>query len=126
MRMKQGTYRSVLVRLNILCAGLAIVLAGSALWFYLIMQNSTIVDRTALPATQTELDQQQTNYFELITNVWNLNGPVWFLGLCAIAVLVAIVLTVRVVQNVNLSGVTSYLWLILWILPLQVRIPCGN
>jgi hypothetical protein len=83
------------------------------------MKNPSIVDRTLPTATQAEIDYQ--NSFELLTNVWNLNGPVWFLGVLAVVMLISIALTVRVIQNVNLAGAIRYLWVIAWVIPLQVR-----
>jgi hypothetical protein len=71
------------------------------------MQNSSIVDRNLVNETQSELESQSN--FEVVTNVWNLNGPVWCLGALAAVVLFAIGLTVRVVQNVNLAGTVRYL-----------------
>jgi hypothetical protein len=41
-------------------------------------------------------------------------------------VLVTIGLTIRAVQNVNLVGAIRFLWVILWVIPLQVRRNCGN
>jgi hypothetical protein len=124
VRLKQRTNRSVLVRLNVLCAFFAAGQLAASLWFYIIMQNSSVVDRDALAATQWEIDRQ--NNFEVITNVWNLNGPIWCLGACAAVVLVTIGLTIRAVQNVNLVGAIRFLWVILWVIPLQVRRNCGD
>ena len=119
MRMQQGTYRSVLVRLNILCACFATVQFLCTLWLYIIMQNTSIVDRTLL--TETDAESGSQSRFEVLTNFWNLNGPVWCLGVLAVVVLVSIALTVRVIQNVNLAGAIRFLWLIVWVIPLQVR-----
>jgi hypothetical protein len=102
--------------LNVLCAFFAAGHVAASLWFYVIMQNSS--DRDALVATQLEISRQSN--FEVITNVWNLNGPVWCLGAVAAVVLVTIGLTIRAVQNVNLVGAVRFLWVILWVIPLQV------
>lgn len=119
MRMKQGTYRSVLVRLNILCVCFATAQSICSLWLYIIMQNPSIVDRT-LP-TETIEESEDESGFELLTSFWNLNGPVWCLGVLAVVVLVSIALTVRVIQNVNLAGAIRFLWVLVWVIPLQVR-----
>jgi hypothetical protein len=93
------------------------VLASS--WCFVILQNRYIVDRNIenLTTQETEYD----NRFEVLTNVWNLNGPVWCIGLLALVVLIAVAFTVRAIQNVDLVGAIRFLWVILWVIPLQVR-----
>ena len=123
--MLHHTYRSVLVRLNILCAFFATGQVVSTVWFYIIMQSPlSSVDRDV--ANQTELEtRRRQNEFEVLTNVWNINGSVWFLGVLALIVLVSIGLTIRVIRNVNLVGVVRFLWVILWVLPLQAAMVVG-
>jgi hypothetical protein len=118
-RMEYNTYRSVLFRLNILCGLMAAVQVLASSWCFVVLQNRYIVDRNIenLTTQETEYD----NRFEVLTNVWNLNGPVWCIGLLALVVLIAVAFTVRAIQNVDLVGAIRFLWVILWVIPLQVR-----
>lgn len=68
--------------------------------------------------TQTNIETESD--FEVLTNVWNINGSIWFLGVLAVVVLVAIALTTHVIRNVNLAGTVRLFWVLLWVIPLQV------
>lgn len=116
--MIHNTYRSVLIRLTILCAIFALAQLISTLWFYTVLESKALVDRTIPTETNIEIEYQSE--FEVLTNVWNINGSIWFLGVLSVVVLVAIVLTTRVVRNVNLAGAVRLFWVLLWVLPLQV------
>jgi hypothetical protein len=117
--MEYGTYRSVLLRLNILCGVLATVQVTASVWYFVILQNPIIVDRTI--ETETVREVANDNQFEVLTNVWNLNGPVWCLGILSCVVLFMVGLTIRVIRNVDLAGAIRFLWVILWVIPLEVR-----
>lgn len=119
VRMKQGTYRSVLVRLNIMCTFFAIIQFVSAIWLYIVLENPYIVQRSVPTATVGENEVQRNA--EFLTIVWNLNGPVLFLGTTSGVVLLSITLTVRVIRDVNLAGAIRYLWVLLWVIPMVVR-----
>lgn len=121
--MTHNTYRSVLIRLTILCAVFAVAQLISTLWFYTVLESKTLVDRSIPTETNIEIEYQSD--FEVLTNVWNINGSIWFLGLLSVVVLVAIVLTTSVVRNVNLAGAVRLFWVLLWVLPLQVVFVIG-
>lgn len=123
-RLTYNTYRAVLERLNILCAFFASGQLVSTLWLCIILQSPSLVDRDV--ANQTELEtRRRENEFEVLTNVWNLNGAVWFLGFLAFVVLLSIGLTIRIIRDVNLVGAVRFLWVILWVLPLQAAMVVG-
>jgi hypothetical protein len=105
---------------------MAVVQLLSSCWCFVILQNRYIVDRSIQSATEEEVEFDSR--FEVLTNVWNLNGPVWGIGALALIILVAVSCTVRAIQNVDLVGAIRFLWVILWVVPLQVRtcfMPCG-
>lgn len=112
------TYRTVLSRINILLAFFALGQLISALWLYIIMLSPNLVDRSIEFETQEELKNQSN--FQVLTNVWNLNGSVLFLGLMGFITLIAILLTVRAIQNVSIRVFIRLLWLLLWIIPLEI------
>lgn len=110
------TYRSVLTRLNWLCGFFSFFQFLSSLSYYILLQNPSLVDRNI---DRDENVDFQSN-IEVLTNVWNLNGSIWFLGVLSLLVLISLALTIRVIQNVNLAGAIRFLWLVLWVIPLQV------
>jgi hypothetical protein len=99
---------------------MSIVQIAMSLWFYIILYGRQIVDRTLPTITSVEIENEEANKFEVITNVWNLNGAMLLLGMVAVVIFVTVVLTVRAIQNVDLVGAIRYLWLILWVIPLHV------
>ena len=119
--MEYSTYRAVLFRLNVLCGFMAIVQMISSSFHFAVLHGRTVVDRALPTVTLIEVKNENDNRFEVLTNVWNLNGSVLLLGLTALVVFMAVVSTVRAIQNVNLVGAIRYYWLILWIMPLQVN-----
>lgn len=120
MRLQHSTYRAVLARLIILCAGFAILQIVSGIWLYVILKSPSIVDREIVKKTASETMENQTG-IPVLTNVWNLNGSVLLVSVLACVILLAIACTVRVIQNVNLAGAIRLLWIIVWVIPLQVR-----
>ncbi len=57
---------------------------------------------------------------EVLSHVWNINGAVFTMGSIAFLLLVMTIVIVPVVRSVNLKGAIRYLWLLLWIIPIQV------
>ena len=100
---------------------MAIVQLVASSFHFAVLHSRTLVNRNLPTSTLIEIKNENDNKFEVLTNVWNLNGSVVLLGLVALVVFVAVVSTVRAIQNVNLVGAIRYYWLILWVLPLQVH-----
>lgn len=120
-RMVDSTYRAVLFRLNLLCGFMAIVQLTMSSFQFVVLHGRTVVDRDLPSVTLIEIKNENDNKFEVLTNVWNLNGSVVLLGLVALVVFMAVVSTIRAIQNFNLAGAIRYYWIILWIVPLQVH-----
>jgi hypothetical protein len=119
--MEYSTYRAVLFRLNVICGFMAMVQLTASSFHFAVLHSRTVINRYLPSATLIEIKNENDNKFEVLTNVWNLNGSVVLLGLVALVVFVAVVSTIRAIQNVNLSGAIRYYWLILWVMPLQVH-----
>ncbi len=118
--MEYSTYRTVLFRLNILCGLMALVQLTVSSFHFAILHMKSIVDRNIPTETVIEVKSENDNKFEVLTNTWNLNGSVIFLGVIALTVFLVVASTVQGIRNVNLKGAIRYYWLILWIAPLQV------
>ena len=119
-RMEYSTYRTVLFRLHILCGIMALVQLTVSSFHFAILYMKSIVDRNIPTETVIEVKNEADNRFEVLTNTWNLNGPVILLGIIALFVVFVVASTVRGIRDVNLKGAIRYYWLILWIAPLQV------
>lgn len=108
------TNRNLLSRLNIVAGFFYLVQIGLAMYFVIVMLDPRIVDRTI----NAEEYKPSAN---VIINVWS---PTSYLVLqwatCCVALL-STILTHRIIQNVDLQGSVRYLWVLLWMLPIEVR-----
>ena len=112
------TYRTVLLRLNILLAFFALGQLGSALALYIVMLAPNLVSRSIEYETQEQVENDRS--IQVLTNSWNLNGCVWFLGIIGLVILTAFLLTVRAIQSVSIRVFIRLLWLLMWIIPLEI------
>jgi hypothetical protein len=119
--MEYSTYRAVLFRLNVISGFMAIAQLTASSFHFTVLHSRTLINRDIPTATEVEIKNESDNKFEVLTNVWNLNGSVILLGLVALVIFVAVVSTIRAIQNVNLAGAIRFYWLILWVMPLQVH-----
>jgi hypothetical protein len=103
-----ATDRAILYRLNILCAVFALAQVGVSFFLIIILM--------AGPSGGNE--QDETN--RLTPNLWNLNGSIFFLGCVGFILLVTVLLTMRVIREVNLVGAVRYMWALIWILPMEI------
>ncbi|KAL7572836.1 hypothetical protein ACA910_014690 [Epithemia clementina (nom. ined.)] len=122
--MRQPTERAILARLNVLVGLFALLQIGSALFFLIVTVSPNLTDRVV--ATQSDLEEDaQVSRLRSSTNIWNVGLNLYMLGVEAFVLVVAAVLTVRVVRNVNLVGAIRYLWVLLWILPFEIYFNIG-
>ena len=108
-----ATDRSILYRLNVLCSVFAVgqILAG--LFLIIVMFAPGIVDRKD--------DVVNRNDSSNITpNLWNVNGAVFLLAMIGFFCLVSMIYTLGVIREVNLAGSLRYMWIMVWLLPLQI------
>uniref|UniRef100_A0A7S2EB04 Uncharacterized protein n=2 Tax=Ditylum brightwellii TaxID=49249 RepID=A0A7S2EB04_9STRA len=98
-----ATDRAVLTRLNILCAFFAAVQVGVGLFLILIrFQSNSGFEETWEP------------YF------WNVLGNLYFLAFVGLIIFITMMLTLRVIKEVNLLGAVRYMWTLYWLLPVDI------
>ena len=105
---KQRTYRAVLGRLNILLALCTIFPICAACFLVVVMFDPKIVDRN-ISVQQSPNGYSYDAAMDLSVNIWAITGTQIMLGIMAFVILVATVLTCRVVRDVNLVGAIRYM-----------------
>jgi len=111
-----ATDRSILLQLNLLCAFFAGVQIASASWWAILLFSEHIVNRYS---EHSEI----ANPF--VPNLWNPNATLLLLGMVAVLILFTMVFTLSIVREVDLVWSLRYLWLLLWILPLEIFFVIG-
>jgi hypothetical protein len=109
-----ATDRSILYRLNLLCAFFAILEVAATSFLVTVLFSDSLVDRNSDFVDREETEQT------ISLNFWNLNATVFFLGLLAAIILITVLYTLKIVREVNLIGSVRYLWVLAWLLPLQI------
>jgi hypothetical protein len=120
--LSQTTDRAIVQRLNILCAFFAFFQLFSAVMLFVYL-TADIVEHDVTEYDSTGIvggpDSTPAD-IEVLSHVWNINGAVFTMGSIAFLLLVMTIVIVPVVRSVNLKGAIRYLWLLLWIIPIQV------
>ena len=112
-----GTDRVTLTRLNVLCAIFALWQFGVGIFILVVFLSSTVVDRGLGEGTTFYRDY----YNEALTpNLWMMSGSLLILSMVGFVLLVTMVLTIPVIRRVNLVGAIRFMWVLYWILPLQI------
>ena len=112
--MRQPTDRAILARLNVLVGCFGLLQIASALFYCIVTIAANLTDRVVETRTETERQAQESR-LRSSTNIWNVALNLYLLGVEAFVLVVAAVLTVRVVRNVNLVGAIRYLWVLLYV-----------
>ena len=118
-RLQPGaTDRSILLRLNILCAFFAAGQLLSAVAIGTILYSEQIIDRTTAFDSDNETGQ-------VTPNLWNTNVTVLILGILGLVVFISMIVTLWVIREVNLVGALHYMWTLLWIIPVELFLVIG-
>jgi len=111
-----GTDRVTLTRLNVLCIFFALWQFGVGIFVLVAFLSDTIVDRNL-----GEEISYRTYYREALTpNLWMMSGSLLILSIVGFVLLVTMILTIPVIRQVNLIGAIRFMWVLYWILPLQI------
>lgn len=100
-----ATDRSILYRLNLLCGFFAFGQIASAVLLAILFYSRSIVDRD-----DDSVNRRETNAGSLTPNLWNLNGNIFMVGVLAIVIFTTMILTLKVIREVNLRGAIRYMW----------------
>jgi hypothetical protein len=112
------TDRTVLYRLNILCAFFALGQIAAGAFIVTVPVLSMFLERG-------EFTPYDYPFTMLAPNFWSLNSNVFILGLLGCCIFITSLSTLRVVREVNIRGAIRYLWALLWFLPLQIFLLIG-
>ena len=111
------TNASILSRLGALCGFLGLCQAGSACYLLVVMFNNRLLDRNA---QYVNIDDGGS------AALWNVNTFVFLAGLLGTLVFfIMIYARRRVFKELDLAGSLRFLWLMLWIVPLQIFCAIG-
>jgi len=109
-----ATNRQILTRLNFLCGFFCVI---QIIWggFYFIIKFTSFLE---------EDDQEVSNPDEnkplISLDLWSLESFTYFLTLLNFILLIATMLAHRAIRGVNLVGSVRFMWVLFWLLPLQI------
>ena len=110
-----GTDRVTLTRLNVLCAICALWQFSVGIFILVVFLSDNITDRNL--GTLKPRDY----YREALTpNLWMMSGSLLLLSLVGLVLFFAMIITIPVIRQVNLVGAIRFMWVLYWILPLQI------
>mmetsp|Transcript_1815 Transcript_1815/g.2500 ORF Transcript_1815/g.2500 Transcript_1815/m.2500 type:complete len:385 (-) Transcript_1815:40-1194(-) len=113
-----ATDRSVIYRLNLLCAVFALIEIAFA-GYVLIMLYWPGVDRTSKYTSQNE--EGAPSFLTL----WSINTFSFVAGILACVIFIVEISTLRLIREVNLQGAIWYYGVLGWFLPLQAIVAFG-
>lgn len=107
------TDRMTLVRLNILCVFFALWQFGVGIFIIIVTFSEAVADRG--------VDDYSFHYQEALTpNLWMMSGSLLFLSFVGLVLLITLVVSIPIIKRVNLLGALRFMWVLHWILPLQI------
>lgn len=108
-----GTDRITLIRLIILCALFATWQLAAGCFVLVVSLSETIVDRNKQP--------EESIYKQALSpNLWSIGVNLLILSIVGLVLLVTIILAIPAIRQVNLLGAIRFMWVLFWILPLQI------
>ena len=111
-----GTDRDTLIKLNYLCAMFALWQFGVGIFILFVFLSNSIVDRNL----NEDLPYSQYAMEALTPNLWMMSGSLLALSIVGFFLFCTMIVTVPIIRRVNLVGAIKYMWVLYWILPLQI------
>ena len=84
-----------------LCAAFALVQVGAGVFLFIVQSSG------GASADENRLEK-------LTPDLWSLNTSLFFLSFLGIILFVAMILTLRIIRQVNLIGAVRYMWVSNW------------
>jgi hypothetical protein len=116
-----ATDRAILMRLNVICTFFSVGLVTAGTFMFLVLWWDRIAGRTV--NIDDGKARGETDNF--IPNLWNLNGNVIASGVVGAITLIVMLMARPIVRQVNLVGALRFMWVLLWILPVQLVFTIG-
>mmetsp|Transcript_2879 Transcript_2879/g.5258 ORF Transcript_2879/g.5258 Transcript_2879/m.5258 type:complete len:751 (-) Transcript_2879:1131-3383(-) len=109
-----ATDREILLRLNLLCAFFCVIqIIGGVLLF--MVRFTGYVEKDKNEASEPDEDKP------LVTiDLWSLELFVFCLSVINLVLLIASVLAQRAIRDVNLVNSVRFMWVLFWLLPIQI------
>jgi len=126
------TDRVILTKLNKLCAIFALYHILCGVFFLVVLMSPAVADRSLTgdsnsnevsitDTTWSTNNKQDSFYSEALTpNLWIPSGGLLWIAVLGLVVFITMISTVPAIRRVNLQGALRYMWVLYWILPLQV------
>jgi len=114
-----ATDREILLRLNVLCAFFCVVqiIMGSVLLIIKFTSEFNSEEQTKRSDVVEEPDEDKPF---ISFDLWSLELFVLLLSVINLALLIASLLAQRAIRDVNLVGSVRFMWVLFWLLPLQI------
>lgn len=112
------TNKAILMRLGSLCGFFGLLQAGSASFLLVVMLSDTLVNRDAQHV-------ERADNSETVPSLWNINTIIFLAGFLGTIVFLVMVLARRVFRELDLTGGLRFMWVMLWIIPLEVFATVG-
>jgi len=109
-----ATDRQILLRLNLLCAFFCVLQVMIGVFIF-ITKFTGYVEKDNNEVSNPDVDKPPIS-----VDLWSLETFVYFISLINFVLLIATVLAHRAIRNVNLVGSVRFMWVLFWLLPLQI------
>ena len=123
-----ATDREILLRLNILVMIMSLVQVAFGL-FHLITVMLGVIQDPVVGGDASEGEgasddgEDQTPMFTL--TLWSLENFVYVLSFFGVILLISCLVAQKAIRNVNLSGNIRFMWVLFWLLPIQIFCAIG-
>ena len=119
-----ATDRQIVIRLNVLIGFFCLVQIASGL--FLLITVLMGYAQSAQSAADTKVYYEADTDKPLVTqDLWSLTMFIYFLAAINLVLLISAMLAQRAIRYVNLTKSVRYMWVLFWILPLQIFFSIG-
>lgn len=123
-----ATDREILLRLNILVMIMSLVQVSFGLFHFITVLLGVIQD-PVIGGDASEgngvPDDGEDQVPMLTMTLWSLETFVYFLSIFGVILLIACLVAQKAIRNVNLGGNIRFMWVLLWLLPIQIFCAIG-